>query len=286
MLSLSSSETKDVLMKSVQPLLCICICRINSGELSLQVFIRKIYRVENIKRKEEKIMKKFLTILMSLILVLGTFAIQISAAEMPEVSRLSAVEIFNRGEIIKINEDSIIIEYDRVMNRNTSPFSLNNDETRQKDSCMIVLDETMAAEDMIELLASTTSSETDSYEGAAAILYSTINYKVTSKTGYDYIQLVSASGRVVKLDSRTTVTQNQVRLGTVGFGVNGDAVSVSQMYYYPNAYSWSVTAPSKFVPVAITAMNEATFVGCNYTCTLKRGTANIEYKLTNNAYEP
>ena len=222
---------------------------------------------------------------MSVILVLGVFSGIVSAKGDNTTDFGGLSEIFKNGRISEVTDSTITIECDRVINSGIGLFSLHNGTSHQKDICTIVLDGTKSPDEMISTL-STISSETDSYSGAAATLYSTINYEVSRANGMDYMRLVSASGRVVKFDSRTTVTQNNVTLGTTGLTANGKFIEVTQDYSFPNVYQWSATAPAKFLPVEISEMNTVTVVGCNYTCTLKRGTATIKYKLVNNAYEP
>ena len=229
-------------------------------------------------------MKKILSILMSIVFALNFFAISISAAEQPDVSKSYISEILQKGKITEINENAITIEYDRVVNNSLSPFSFNNSKTRQKDCCTIILDGTVEAENMIERLASTTNSETDSYDGAAATLYSTINYNTIRSGANEYIQLISASGYVVRYNSLTTVVQNEVIMGTCGIGMDGLSVQVDESYYFPNVYSWFLNAPAECVPVEKSFVNDWTAVGCKYICTLKRGTATIRYTLTNNAF--
>lgn len=227
-------------------------------------------------------MKKLLTILMFVIFVVNIFSLPISAEQSNDID-MGFEEIFQKGKITEINENIITFEYDRTIDKSGTFFSSHNNETRRKDCCMVILDGTINAEQMVEALASSPFSQSKSYDGAAATLYSTINYDITTIGNCDYIQLISASGYVYRYESRTTVTQNEVTLGTCGLSANGSNVSVTEKYYYPNAYSWSVNAPSKFVPVEMTCMNEWTVVGCKYVCTLKRGTATLQYQLTNNA---
>lgn len=229
-------------------------------------------------------MKKIFSILIILsLLLVSTFTV--SAVDSTTVEKMTAHEILKYGSVTEVTDTSITIVCDRVISKEFSLFSSKTSEIHQKDVCVILLDGTLEPGEVINNLSRSTHSETDTDGGEAAKLYSTINFELSSAGGYNYIRLISASGNVVRFNSRTTVKQNHVRLGTAGFKENGVHDEIKAEYDFPNVYSWSVTAPSNFFKVKLIPDTDI-LVGCNYKCTLQRGTAIIEYTLSNNAYEP
>ena len=229
-------------------------------------------------------MKKIFSMLLIISMLLAS-TFTVSATDTSNAETMTAHDILKYGSITEVTDTTITIECDRIVGKEFSSLSNITSEIHQKDVCVIVLDGTLNPEKVINNLSRSTHDETDVYDGEAANLYSTITYELTSTVGYNYIRLISASGYVVRYNSRTTVKQNHIIMGTVGFKENGVYASIKSEYDFPNVYSWSVVAPTNFFKVALIPDSDV-YVGCNYICTLQRGTAIIEYSLSNNAYEP
>ncbi len=235
-------------------------------------------------------MKKTLCVIFAMIFAFSMSLVISAEDSVNHEERIN--EIISNGTIVSVSDCEIEIVYEGdVLNNTRNLFNAPNGSVIQKEfsSCKIITNGEEETEKIYKKLSTSTrdasGTQTKDFEGGLAILYSTIYYSATDVNNLTYIWMTSATGGVTLLDNPTSVVGSLITFGQIGVTETGSFVQQIDEQNKGAVFSWTASPPSSFKKVLMEEMNKYTFVGCTYECTVRRGTADTTYLLSNAAFE-